>query len=251
MDAIGVTPTIHPYYAAAVLAGLAIMFAFPVTHSLSRVQKREYYRMQCITLIAAVVGAKFAVVLGDALWPLQPFDNWVALLYSGRSIVGALLFGFLVSEATKPLLNYSLPPNDRFAVVLPFSIGTGRLGCYFAGCCLGIPDDGMFSIAYADGIPRVPIALYELTFHFISGFALWNLYRRSFLTGRLFATYLTMYGLFRFVTEWFRVTEKAFGGLSAYQWLALVMVLAGIVTIMLRRGNGCVNTACLNREVAR
>ena len=51
------------------------------------------------------------------------FHDWGALLGGGRSIAGALLFGFLGVEAAKPLLRYDIPPNDRFAIVLPFSIG--------------------------------------------------------------------------------------------------------------------------------
>jgi hypothetical protein len=38
--------------------------------------------MQLITIASAMIGAKVAVVLGDALWPLRRFDDWWALLGS-------------------------------------------------------------------------------------------------------------------------------------------------------------------------
>ena len=145
--------------------------------------------------------------------------------------------GFLAAEAAKPLMGYRLPPNDRFAVVLCFSIGIGRLGCYFAGCCRGLPYDGALTITYADGIARHAIAFYEMGFNLLAGLLLLQLYRRRLLFGRLFALYLLLYGGFRFVTEELRVTEKAFLDHSAYQWFAAAMIVAGLVAIAIRTVN--------------
>jgi len=237
MDAInGVAPAFSPEYAAMVLLGMFVVLLFPVTRGFDDSDRRRYYLLQGITLVAAVLGAKLAVLMGDALWPLQPFEQWSALLVSGRSIVGALLVGFLVAEAAKPLLRYPLPPNDRFAVILPFSIGIGRMGCYLAGCCLGLPHEGPLALTYADGIARHPVAIYEMAFHFSAGLLLWQMYKRRLLFGRLFAVYLVGYGAFRFGTEWLRVTEKVFFGLSAYQWFAVMMIVSGAVAIIVRSG---------------
>jgi phosphatidylglycerol:prolipoprotein diacylglycerol transferase len=186
-------------------------------------------------LLAALAGAKFAVLLGDGLWPLRPFPGWPVLASSGRSIVGALLFGFLAAEAAKPLLRYDLPPNDRFAMILPFSLATGRLGCLLAGCCRGLPWDGPWAVTYDDGIPRHPAALYEMMFDVAMGFLLIALWRREILPGRLFALFLLAYGVFRFGSEFWRETEKAFAGWSAYQWLSLAMIGAGALALWLRR----------------
>src|SRR5450755_2082483 len=125
---------IHESYAALMLVGFALLFLFPATrHFTSARDRSRYYTMQMITAVGAVLGAKLAVLMGDALWPMRPFDDWRALLFSGKSIVGALLFGFIAVEVAKPLMRYDIPPNDRFAIVLPFSIGIGRIGCLIAG----------------------------------------------------------------------------------------------------------------------
>ncbi len=226
---------IHTAYLAMMVLGFVLALSFRVTKPFADKRDRgRYYTLQAITLVCAVVGAKFAVLLGDALWPLEPFNDWMALLGSGRSIVGALLFGFLGAEAAKPLLNYDIPPNDRFAVVLPFSIGIGRLGCLIAGCCRGIPWDGPWAITYADGIPRHPAPLYELIFNIAMGFVLATLLRRRLLFGRLFALYLMSYGAFRFLIEFVRETAKPFAGLSAYQWMCLVMIAVGAIAFCWR-----------------
>jgi len=222
-------------YALMVLLGLALVLLVRPAGHYSHPERRQYYRLQAITIIGAVLGAKFAVVMGDALWPLQPFEGWAALMVSGRSIVGALLFGFLAAEAAKPLLGYRLPPNDRFAVVLPFSIATGRLGCWMAGCCLGVEMQGPLAMVAADGVERFPAALAEMAFHIAAGVGLLVLWRRRLLVGQLFALYLVAYGAYRFGSEFWRVTAKPFGGLSAYQWLCLAMMSAGAAALYLRR----------------
>ena len=230
-----VTPDLHESYAVLMIASVVLLLAVPATAHFTRPGDRSrYYTMQAITALGAVAGAKLGVLFGDALWPLRPFDDWSALLVSGRSIAGALLLGFLAVEAAKPLLRYDIPPNDRFAVALPFSIAIGRVGCLVAGCCRGAPYDGPLAMAYDDGVLRHPAQLYEALFQLVAGYALLILWRRKLLFGRLFAAYLVAYGVFRFATEFIRDTVKPFAGLSAYQWMALAMVAAGSMAIYLR-----------------
>ena len=226
---------LHYAYALMVLLGIGLTLAFPTTkHFEDPRDKHRYYTMQAITAVCAVMGAKLAVVLGDALWPLHEFHGWSALATSGRSIVGALLFGFLGVEAAKPLLHYDIPPNDRFAIILPFSFGLGRIGCLIVGCCRGLPYDGPFAITYSDGIPRHPAPVYEMVFQWAMGFVMIALWRRQILFGRLFAFYLACYGVFRFFSEYLRETPKAYGGLSAYQILSVAMIVAGGVALIAR-----------------
>lgn len=228
---------LHFWYVAMVVLGFSLTLAFPLTkHFSDPLDKRRYYTMQVITIVCAVLGAKLAVVLGDALWPLRQFHDWGLLLTGGRSIAGALLFGFLGVEAAKPLLHYDIPPNDRFAIILPFSMGVGRIGCLIVGCCRGAPFNGPWAITYADGIPRHPAPLYEMIFDWAMGFALLALWRRHMLFGRLFALFLACYGAFRFCIEFLRETPKAYAGLSAYQLMSLAMIVAGLAAVILRSG---------------
>jgi phosphatidylglycerol---prolipoprotein diacylglyceryl transferase len=229
------TLNLHLSYALAILVGIAVIVVFrPVSH-LEANDRSQYYRLQAITLIGAVFGAKLAVLMGDALWPLHPFQGWTNLITSGRSIVGALLFGFVTAETFKPILGYTLPPNDRFAMGLPISIATGRIGCWFSGCCLGVEMDGPFAVRGIDGIPRFPAPLVEFVFHITTAACLIFLWKRKQMTGRLFAVFLVAYGFFRFGSEFWRVTAKAFWGLSAYQWFSVCMVIAGCIALYARR----------------
>jgi phosphatidylglycerol---prolipoprotein diacylglyceryl transferase len=228
-------PDLHESYALLMVASVVLLLATPTMKQFVRPGDRgRYYTMQAITALGAAVGAKLGVLFGDALWPLQTFDHWAELLTSGRSIAGALLLGFIAVEVAKPLLRYDIPPNDRFAVALPFSIALGRLGCLVAGCCRGAPWDGPVAIAYHDGVLRHPAQLYEALFQLLAGWTLLALWRRGILFGRLFALYLAAYGVFRFATEFIRDTAKPFAGFSAYQWMSLAMIVAGAAAIYWR-----------------
>jgi phosphatidylglycerol:prolipoprotein diacylglycerol transferase len=218
----------QPEYA--VLVGLALLtaFLFPLTrHMKARADRRQYWKIQIITMVGALIGAKLSVAIGDAGWPLRPVDDWSVLLWSGRSITGALLLGFLAAEAAKPLMKYEMPPNDRFATMLPFSFAIGRIGCLLAGCCLGAKWDGFCSIADAAGVRRHPAVVYEMLFQLaVGGLFVWMLHRRM-LHGRFFSLYLMLYGTFRFGVEFIRDTPRYFGPLSGYQVICLLMIPTG------------------------
>lgn len=220
----------RPEYVLFAGLGLALALLFPVTkHLRKREQRQSYYTLQIITLVGAVVGAKLSVLLGDHGWPFVPISDWGAVLLSGRSVTGALILGFAAAEAAKPLMGYTLPPNDRFATLLCFSLAIGRLGCLAAGCCRGIPWDGPWAIH-----GRHPIPVYEILFLVATGGAFLFLLRRGLLFGRLFSVYLIVYGVFRFLTEPLRETPKLFGTFSGYQLLCLVMILLGAAFLVKR-----------------
>lgn len=223
-------------YSIPVLLSIAIALTWPVASHIRSSQERvRYWTLQGVTLIGAVVGAKLVVLTGDRFWPVVPLHAWSDLWTSGRSIVGGLIFGFLAAELTKPLLGYRLPPNDRFAVVIPFSVATGRVGCLLDGCCRGLPHQGWLAMAGNDGVLRYPTQLIEMLFHAAIGITFLVLVRRGLLPGRIFAVYLMAYGAFRFLTEFLRVTPRTASGLSVYQFWCVVMVILGALSYRMRR----------------
>jgi prolipoprotein diacylglyceryltransferase len=225
----------HPSYLFFVGVGVLIALAFPVArHIREQRLRRQYYLLQGITLLGAVIGAKVSVLIGDYRWPWMAVDNWPAVLWSGRSITGALIFGFLFAEIAKPLVGYSMPPNDRFATLLPFTIALGRVGCLTAGCCLGLAFDGWCAVRAADGVARYPATLFEIIFQLAVGALFLVLVKRGLLYGRLFSLYLVLYGAFRFLTEFIRDTPKFLGGFSGYQFLSLIMMALGAAFFLKR-----------------
>ncbi|HWY74387.1 MAG TPA: prolipoprotein diacylglyceryl transferase family protein [Verrucomicrobiae bacterium] len=225
----------HPSYLLFVGVGVIIALAFPVArHIQDKALRRQYYLLQGITLLGAVIGAKLSVLFGDYHWPWAPVNDLPGVLWSGRSITGALILGFGFAEAAKPLVGYTMPPNDRFAALLPFTVAIGRFGCLTTGCCRGLPYDGWCAMRGVDGVPRYPAQLAEIIFQITIGGIFVLMVRRGLLFGRLFSLYLVVYGAFRFVTEFFRETPRFYGGFSGYQILSLVMIALGAAFFLKR-----------------
>ena len=222
----------HPGYVIPVLAGLLLAVLFPSGATIADPALRaKYRRIQLGTLVGALVGAKFAAIVGDLRWPIEPADP-SAFFQVGRSITGGLLFGFLTAEVLKRAFDYHEPPNDRFATVLPFSIAIGRVGCLLVGCCAGLPTDSWFALPDEHGVMRHPTALYDLLFHLALGVAFILLLRRGILRGRFFALHLLVYGIFRFAIEPLRDTRTYAVGVSAYQLFALALIACGVFGLL-------------------
>ena len=206
---------------------LVLAVLVPTHRHVATAARRHYVVLQALTLLGAIIGAKLAFLAGDLGWPLHHV-GWSEVLFSGRSITGGLLGGFLTAELGKRVLAYRELPNDHFAAKLPLSIAIGRVGCVLAGCCAGVPvAPGPLAVVYSDGVARFPAQLVELAFQLVAFGVLVGVVRRGALRGRVFATYMMAYGAFRVVIEAWRVTPKSIAGASGYQWLSLVLVMAG------------------------
>jgi phosphatidylglycerol:prolipoprotein diacylglycerol transferase len=222
-------------YGLFVVVALLSFFVFPASRAIEDpVERQKYKKLQWISLVFAIIGAKLAVLAGDRGWPVVPLDSPWLWLESGRSITGALILGHVAAEIAKPIVGFSSPPNDHFAAKLPFSLAIGRLGCLLAGCCRGIPHDGLLSVRYDDEIARYPAQLYEILFQLVIGLFFVSLVRRGALKGRVFALYLVLYGAFRFATEFLRETPKHALGISVYQYLSVLMIAIGALGLLLR-----------------
>jgi prolipoprotein diacylglyceryltransferase len=65
--------------------------------------------------------------------------------------------------------------------------------------------------------------MYEAAFHFTAAAVLFGLQRRGLFRGQLIKLYILSYLVYRFLTEMIRPEARIFGGLTGYQWAAVVM----------------------------
>ena len=111
----------------------------------------------------------------------------------------------------------------------------GRVGCLFAGCChathLGEqPVAGGIRMLGSEGWGYyVPTQLYEALFLFIL-FGLFTFLLFKFGFRRNLELYLILYGIFRFVIEFFRADERGqlVGSISPSQFWSILMVVLGV-----------------------
>lgn len=175
-------------------------------------------------LAGAFLGAKFSYLGCEGWMNWGAPDQWRQWA-TGKSILGALLGGFLAVEAVKCIAGIRTVTGDWFASFVPVTIALGRLGCLAQGCCPGRKLAGFVW-------PAVPV---EFSFNVLAAVIFWVLRRRQILAGQHFHLYMMAYGVFRFVHEPLRGTPKLGGIWSLYQVLALALAGLGLWGFLERR----------------
>ena len=238
MDSLSVFALIPSPYGWLLLAGIAAsLFTW------TRLARRDH-RLVLIyvaALLSAFIGAKLVYVLAEGWldWPLP--DRWLRLA-TGKSVIGALLGGYLGVEIAKRALDYRPATGDLFALVAPLGIGIGRVGCLLHGCCLGQRcEPAWFTLRDAQGVARWPAVPAEIAFNVVALACFLVLRAKGRAQGQHFHLYLMAYGLFRFVHEFWRATPTLILGLSGYQFAALACVVLGAARYVAR---AAISSAC-------
>ena len=130
----------------------------------------------------------------------------------------------------------SLTLLDVAAVPLALGYAIGRIGCQLSGDGdYGKASDLPWAMAYPDGtVPTDqevhPSPVYETLAMGLVAWFLWNL-RDRFRAGVLFAFYLVLSGLERFLVEFVRRNDETVAGLTTPQVESLVLMAVGVVWI--------------------
>jgi phosphatidylglycerol:prolipoprotein diacylglycerol transferase len=194
------------------------------------------YEMVFAALIGGVIGAKLDFVFQN---PGEPFFSGTGLVWFGGAIGGAI--GVIAWARWRKL--GLLETCDAAAVPLALGYAIGRIGCQLAGDGdYGIPWDGPWAMSYPDGtVPTTeevhPTPVYETLVTGAIAYALWRL-RDSFTVGMLFAWYLVLTGMERFLVEFVRRNDEVFIGLTQPQLISIAMIVGGGVWIAVRASRG-------------
>lgn len=153
---------------------------------------------------------------------------------SGFAALGGFLLAFVLSGLVLRWQKY--PAGLVFNIVSPALIlayGIARIGCQLAGDGdYGIPSDLPWAMAYPNGvIPTLlkvhPTPIYELISSLFIFVILWRLRFKLIKPFELFALYLVLSGIARFLVEFIRRNPEALFGLTSSQIIALMGVLVG------------------------
>jgi phosphatidylglycerol:prolipoprotein diacylglycerol transferase len=207
-----------------------------------------------IPSLVGLAGAKLYHLLES---PSEFFANPLALLISpyGFAWFGGLLAGFaafvwLGRRQNVPL--FSLLDVGSPAAALGY--GIGRIGCFLSGDGdYGVPTSLPWGMSFPNGLvpttERVhPTPIYELIAACAIAWFLWRMYARqkpapaenpvpaeksvpekkSLPAGAVFAAYLVLTGVARFLVEFIRINPRSFLGMSNAQTASLASTIAGI-----------------------
>src|SRR4051794_26273283 len=198
------------------------------------------YEMVFAALVGGVVGARLWWV-GEN-WS-DAKDDLIGSLFSGAGLVW---YGGAIGGAIAVLLWawrrgwLGLQLLDVAATPLAAGYAIGRIGCQLAGDGdYGIPWNGPWAMAYPDGtVPTTvkvhPTPVYETITMLLVAALLWR-WRHRWRPGTLFAVYLILAGLERFLVEFIRRNDSVLLGLTQPQLLSLVMIAGGGIWLLVRR----------------
>lgn len=112
---------------------------------------------------------------------------------------------------------------DVFTICLVFTLMCARLNCIISGCCLGayIPIEGLTHL-------RFPTRELELLFYVILLSRLWRKVVTGSARGMIYPIYMISYGIFRFVTETLRFSDRTDSILHISHLWALLSLGIGI-----------------------
>lgn len=163
----------------------------------------------------AMLTAKLPFVLGD-----DSGAAGMAWFADGKTILFGLLGGYLGVEAAKAVWGIRVKTGDSFAVPVAVAVAIGRLACFRAGCCYGVPTRLPWGVVFPTegALPRHPTQLYEAAFHLSMAGVLLLLKRRGLFPGNLIKLYFIAYFAYRFGTELLRPEARLWLGLTGYQW---------------------------------
>ncbi|MES1192241.1 MAG: prolipoprotein diacylglyceryl transferase family protein [Steroidobacter sp.] len=202
--------------------------------------------------LAIVAAAVFGAAMGARL--LYLLDYWHALQvqpvevwFSGKTIVGGLLGGLVAVEIAKKLVDWPQSTGDRFVPSLLIGMIIGRVGCQFAGL-EDLTYGGATSLPwgwnYGDGVPRHPVAIYEIVGLLTIGVVLIVFRRRLIAPGDRFKLFLTSYLGLRLGLDCLKppfttpaahmLAPTSYAGLSAIQWACVAGLIYYLWSIKLK-----------------
>ena len=229
---------IHSY--GLMLATAFITSVFVIQHELKR---RGFVPDVAATIVVAaaiggIIGAKIYAALLDGRITLSELTSTSGLVWYGGFIGGFL--GILIVIVRSP--NPTLATIDIIGPTLLLGYGIGRIGCLLAGDGdYGPPSDLPWAMAFPNGtVPtdeRVhPTPIYETLISFTFFGILWSQRRKLEMNpGMLLGASLILLGVERFFVEFWRLTPRVLGWMTAAQLFSIVAFIAGIIIIFWSR----------------
>jgi prolipoprotein diacylglyceryl transferase len=202
-------------------------------------------------VLAGVVGARLAYVLGNLDTYLDDPARIVAIWQGGLAFFGGITAGAVVGILVARRQGAVMPDlYDAAAVGIPLGHAIGRWGNYFNQELYGFPTDLPWGLEidpenrparFAEEATFHPTFLYESLWNLATVGLLIVLDRRKVLArGHLFLVYLAMYATARFLLEFVRIdTEFRILGLSRNAIFAMLVAIGATATLIIlerRRG---------------
>ena len=208
-----------------IIMGAALITGFLISRKSQRRLELQTWQRSGI-LFGALCGAMLAAKLPFVISDWDGLVTGAAWFQNGKTILCGLAGGYFGVVVAKWSLGVQVRTGDSFAVPVAATVAIGRIACFNAQCCYGTPTDMPWAVVFhkIDLLPRHPTQLYEALFHASLAIVMWRLNRAGIFRGNLFKFYIVCYSIYRFLSEVIRPEARLIGGLTAYQWGALLLL---------------------------
>jgi phosphatidylglycerol:prolipoprotein diacylglycerol transferase len=242
-------------YTYGVLTLLAVLAAVLWSIHLAETEGISAVRMEGLALVivlSAGIGSKLLTALD---YPGFYGGNWRSVLQDqvlGRG--GVFYGGFLLAMGASALYCWRarLPGWQVADCVMPglaLAQCIGRMGCFFAGCCWGLPTHLPIAITFTSplahrisGVPLhvglFPTQLSEAALTLLAVPFLLRLRKRKSFHGQVILLYALYYAVIRFLLEFVRGDPRGFyfdGFLSTSQVIGLLIIPVAIALYQWRK----------------
>jgi phosphatidylglycerol---prolipoprotein diacylglyceryl transferase len=237
-----------------IAVGFLVFLYFTLSHPLLKkiVSSEQLFNIAAFGLISGIVGGRLLYIIIE--WNmfkenvLEIFYPWIG----GFSMLGSIIAVLI----TLPLYlkKKSIPPLpllDIFAIYIPLLHSIGRIGCFLAGCCHGIPapQNAWYAVTFRhlscelNSIPLHPAQLYtSIASLFIFGMMLFIARYAKPGSGILTLSFLSLETLSRSIIEFWRgdgirvyhpLLGDLSGKVSSYQLVAFSIFICALTTLLI------------------
>ncbi|MBO5761564.1 MAG: prolipoprotein diacylglyceryl transferase [Lentisphaeria bacterium] len=237
------------WYGICIAAGfLAALCILQYKRNYARMDKEQIFDIALIAIFGGIGGARLFYVIqffhqfSGNLWNVFRIDQGGLVFYGG--FLTALVILFIYAKIKKLSFARIL---DMYAPAIAIGHAFGRVGCFLQGCCFGKPCS--WGVVYPgnsapaerfpdylspvknviEGIPSIPLApvqLIEAAGNIVLCVFLLKLFKYVKKTGQIAAAYFAMYGIMRFLLEFFRGDHTdTILGVTPSQFIGLFIML--------------------------
>lgn len=203
-----------------------------------KVRRLDLSIIEIVALLSVAAGFAGGLLFQNLYDYLSNPNSYVwsnKMTFFGGLICALLLFATVYAVYLRKTV------KETLKVILPIVPGClasahacGRLGCFLAGCCYGIPTDSWIGIKFP-GMEQavIPTNMMEAIFLFFLALVLVYLAFKK-KTNLTIPIYLLSYGLWRFVIEFFRGDERGsfIPGISPSQFWSILLFLSGLAVLI-------------------
>ncbi len=239
-------------YGLLILTGFIIGIVIALFRADKHNQKKEdVFYASLFAVIGLIIGAKLVYLLINIPYII---NNFQAMIKNPQYIIAMLQGGFVFygGLAGAIILMYVYTKKYKIDFIdlvetltpsFPLIHAFGRLGCFLAGCCYGIPFKAPIGMRFSqslvapNNVELFPVQLLESFLNILIFTFLFIYARKKRSKGNLIRIYLILYSIARFFLEYLRYdAERGFWmGVSTSQWFSIAIIIAVIAEYIYRK----------------